>query len=88
MDVTLGPGVDTFRGGGWEDRVEAGFEDTVVADRGDDFVNYRITPGEPLPATVGIMVGNRTSGWIKVTAPGRRISIDGRPARSASVAAW
>ena len=76
--VTLGPGVDQFRGGGWEDRVEAGFEDTVVADRGDDFVNYRITPGEPLPATVGTMVGNRTSGWIKVTAPGRRISIDGQ----------
>ena len=76
--VTLGPGVDQFRGGGWEDRVEAGFEDTVVADRGDDFVNYRITPDEPLPATVGTMVGNRTSGWIKVTAPGRRISIDGQ----------
>jgi Ca2+-binding RTX toxin-like protein len=77
-DVTLGSGVDQFRGGGWEDRVEAGFEDTVVADRGDDFVNYRIKPGEPLPATVGTMVGNRTSGWIKVTAPGRRISIDGQ----------
>lgn len=77
-DVTLGPGVDTFRGGGWEDRVEAGFEDTVVADRGDDFVDYSIGPGEPLPATVGSTLANRSSGWIKVTAPGRRISIDGQ----------
>ena len=77
-DVTLGPGVDTFRGGGWEDRVEAGFEDTVVADRGDDFVNYSIKPGEALPATVGSTVANRSSGWIKVTAPGRSIAIDGK----------
>jgi Ca2+-binding RTX toxin-like protein len=77
-DVTLGPGVDIFRGGGWEDRVEAGFEDTVVADRGDDFVNYSIKPGEDLPATVGSTVANRSSGWIKVTAPGRSIAIDGK----------
>jgi Ca2+-binding RTX toxin-like protein len=76
--VTLGPGVDTFRGGGWEDRVEAGFEDTVVADRGDDFVNYSIEPGESLPDNVGTTVSNRGSGWIKVTAPGRRIAIDGQ----------
>lgn len=76
--VTLGPGVDTFRGGGWEDRVEASFEDTVVADRGDDYVNYRIEPGESLPDTVGTRVASRTSGWIKVTAPGRRIAIDGQ----------
>ena len=77
-DVTLGPGVDTFRGGGWEDRVEAGFEDTVVADQGDNFVNYSIKPGEDLPATVGSTVANRSSGWIKVTAPGRSIAIDGK----------
>jgi Ca2+-binding RTX toxin-like protein len=77
-DVTLGPGVDTFRGGGWEDRIEAGFEDTVVADRGDDFVNYSIEPGESLPDTVGTTVSTRRSGWIKVTAPGRRIAIDGK----------
>jgi Ca2+-binding RTX toxin-like protein len=77
-DVTLGPGVDTFRGGGWEDRVEAGFEDTVVADRGDDFVNYSIEPGEDLPAIVGSTVADRSSGWIKVTAPGRSIAIDGK----------
>jgi Ca2+-binding RTX toxin-like protein len=74
----LGPGVDSFRGGGWEDRVEAGFEDTVVADRGDDFVNYAIKPGEALPATIGSTVAERSSGWIKVTAPGRSIAIDGK----------
>jgi Ca2+-binding RTX toxin-like protein len=76
--VTLGPGVDTFRGGGWEDRVEAGFEDTVVADRGDDLVTYSIRPGEALPGTVGTMVADRSSGWIKVTAPGRRVAINGK----------
>ena len=76
--TTLGAGVDTFRGGGWEDRVEAGFEDTVVADRGDDLVSYSIEPGEALPAIVGSTVANRSSGWIKVTAVGRRIAIDGK----------
>ncbi len=73
----LGPGRDEFVGGGGEDRVEASLDDTIVADRGDDFVNYSIERGERLPSAVGTMTGVRDGGWIKVTAPGRRLKIDG-----------
>lgn len=73
----LGPGRDSFVGGGGEDRVEASFDDAVVADRGDDFVNYSLARGERLPDVVGTMTGARDGGWIKVTAPGARLTIDG-----------
>lgn len=76
-DTDLGPGRDTFVGGGWEDRVEASFDDTIVADRGDDFVNYSIARDEPLPSVIGTTTMSRDEGWIKVTAPGRRLTIDG-----------
>lgn len=77
-DTDLGPGRDEFHGGGWEDRVEASLDDTIVADRGDDIVSYSIGRDEDLPAVTGSMTGERTGGWIKVTAPGRRLTIDGR----------
>lgn len=73
----LGPGRDAFVGGGGEDRVEASLDDTIVADAGDDFVNYSIGRGEPLPAVVGTATMTRDEGWIKVVAPGRRLTIDG-----------
>lgn len=77
----LGPGRDSFVGGGGEDHVEASLDDTIVADRGDDFVNYSIARGEPLPAVIGIATMARDQGWIKVTAPGRRLTIDGSAGR-------
>ena len=73
----LGPGRDEFVGGGGEDRIEASFDDTVVADGGDDFLNYSIARDEPLPSVVGTTTMSRDEGWIKVTAPGRRLTIDG-----------
>ena len=73
----LGPGRDSFVGGGGEDRIEASLDDTIVADAGDDFLNYSIARGEPLPAAVGTTTMSRGEGWIKVTAPGRRLTIDG-----------
>lgn len=76
-DTDLGPGRDSFVGGGGEDRIEASFDDTVVADAGDDFVNYSIARDEPLPDVVGTTTMSRDEGWIKVTAPGRRLTIDG-----------
>ncbi len=69
----LGPGRDSFVGGGGEDRVSATFDDTVVADRGGDLVTYSLTRGEELPAVVGTIAAARDEGWIKVTAPGRRL---------------
>jgi len=77
-DTDLGPGRDEFHGGGWEDRVEASLDDIVVADRGDDMVDYTIARNEDLPARIGTVTAERTSGWIKVTAPGRRLTIDAR----------
>lgn len=74
----LGPGRDEFHGGGWEDQVEASLDDTIVADSGDDLVSYSIARDEHLPLVVGTMTGQRDAGWIKVTAPGRRLTIDGR----------
>ncbi|PKH40690.1 hypothetical protein CXG46_11920 [Nocardioides alpinus] len=73
----LGPGRDSFVGGGGEDRIEASFDDTIVADAGDDFLNYSIARDEPLPSVVGTATMSRDEGWIKVTAPGRRLTIDG-----------
>lgn len=77
----LGPGRDSFVGGGGEDRVEASLDDTVVADAGDDFVTYSIARGEALPAVVGTATMSRDDGWIKVVAPGRRLTIDGTAGR-------
>lgn len=74
----LGPGRDSFVGGGGEDRVDASFDDTVVADAGDDFVDYSIARGERLPSVVGTATMSRREGWIKVIAPGRKLAIDGR----------
>ncbi len=76
-DADLGPGRDSYVGGGGMDTIEASLDDTVVADAGDDFLNYSIGRGEPLPAVVGTATMTRTEGWIKVTAPGRRLTIDG-----------
>jgi Ca2+-binding RTX toxin-like protein len=73
----LGPGRDAYVGGGGEDRIEASLDDTIVADAGDDFVNYSIARGEPVPAAVGTATMTRDDGWIKVVAPGRRLRIDG-----------
>ncbi len=73
----LGPGRDAFVGGGGEDRVEASFDDTIVADAGDDFLNYSIARGDELPPVIGTATMSRDEGWIKVTAPGRRLTIDG-----------
>ena len=73
----LGPGRDSFVGGGGEDRIEASLDDTIVADSGDDFLNYSIARGERLPAVVGTTTMTRDEGWIKVVAPGRRLKIDG-----------
>lgn len=76
-DTDLGPGRDSFVGGGGEDRIEASFDDTIVADAGDDFLNYSIGRDEPLPSAIGTATMARDEGWIKVTAPGRRLTIDG-----------
>lgn len=73
----LGPGRDSFVGGGGEDRIEASFDDSIVADAGGDFLNYSIARGEPLPSVIGTTTMSRDEGWIKVTAPGRRLTIDG-----------
>jgi Ca2+-binding RTX toxin-like protein len=73
----LGPGRDSFVGGGGEDRIEASFDDTIVADAGDDFLNYSIARDEQLPTVIGTATMSRDEGWIKVTAPGRRLTIDG-----------
>ncbi|HSU02477.1 MAG TPA: calcium-binding protein [Nocardioides sp.] len=77
----LGPGRDSYVGGGGEDRIEASLDDTIVADSGDDFLNYSIARGEQLPAVVGTTSMSRDEGWIKVTAPGRRLTIDGSSGR-------
>lgn len=76
-DTDLGPGRDSFVGGGGEDRIAASLDDTIVADAGSDFLNYSIAPGEPLPDVVGTTTMSRDEGWIKVVAPGRRLTIDG-----------
>lgn len=76
-DTDLGPGRDSFVGGGGEDRIEASFDDTIVADAGDDFLNYSIARDEELPSEVGTTTMARDEGWIRVTAPGRRLTIDG-----------
>lgn len=73
----LGPGRDSFVGGGGEDRIEASLDDTIVADAGDDFLNYSIARDEPLPSVIGTATMSRDEGWIKVTAPGRQVTIDG-----------
>lgn len=80
-DTDLGPGRDSFVGGGGEDRIEASFDDTIVADAGDDFLNYSIARDEPLPSVIGTATMSRDEGWIKVTAPGRRLTIDGTSGR-------
>ncbi len=80
----LGPGRDSFVGGGGEDFVKASFDDTVVVARGASFVHYDIAPGEALPATVGSISGLRSDGYTRVLAHGRRIRMDGR-ARTISV---
>ena len=77
----LGPGRDSYVGGGGEDRIEASLDDTIVADAGDDFLNYSIARGEQLPSLVGTTSMSRDEGWIKVTAPGRRLTIDGSSGR-------
>ncbi len=74
----LGPGRDVFHGGDGEDRVRAGLDDTVVADRGGDLVTYLVAREERLPDVVGTLTARRTDGWIKVVAPGRRLVMDGR----------
>lgn len=76
-DTDLGPGRDSFVGGGGMDTIEASLDDTIVADAGDDFLNYSIARGEPLPAVIGTATMTRNDGWIKVVAPGRRLTIDG-----------
>lgn len=77
----LGPGRDSFVGGGGEDRVEASFDDRIVADAGFDLVTYSIGRDEPLPAAIGYATMERSDGWIKVVAPGRRLTIDGTAGR-------
>ena len=74
----LGPGRDEFQGGGWSDRVAASLDDTVVVDRGDDFVTYTVGRREKLPAIVGSAAAQRQEGWVRVVAPGRRLVIDSR----------
>ena len=76
-EADLGPGRDTYVGGGGMDTINASLDDTIVADAGDDFLNYSIERDEPLPAVVGTATMTRTEGWIKVVAPGRRLTIDG-----------
>lgn len=74
----LGPGRDEFHGGGWDDRVAASLDDTIVVDRGDDYVTYSIGRKEELPAVVGRATAHRKDGWVGVRAPGRRLVIDSR----------
>ena len=80
-DTDLGPGRDSFVGGGGMDTIEASLDDKIVADAGGDFVNYSIARGEPLPAAIGYATMQRDEGWIKVVAPGRRLTIDGTAGR-------
>ena len=77
-EANLGPGRDTFRGGDNEDYVTASLDDTLVVDRGTDYVEVIVPANEPLPTTVGSVTGSPVDGYTQVLAHGRRVVMDGR----------